>query len=613
MSELHESVQKKLGRLPDKPGVYMMHDHRGNIIYIGKAASLKNRVRSYFNNISGQNAKVRALVKHIVDFEYIITDSEIEALILECNLIKQYRPKYNVDLKDDKNFPYLKITVQEKYPRIMVTRTLQKDGARYFGPYTRAGALKETLRLVYKLFPVRTCKNNVFSQGRPCLNAHINRCLAPCTGKVDVEQYQLVISEILLFLEGKQDDLVISLEAKMKKAAANLEFEKAARLRDQIRAVAEVQAKQKIISTAQEDRDVIGLARSKGEACGQVFFVRSGKVIGRENFFLRGSEGLSSREVISAFLKRYYSQVDRPPPEVLVQEEGEEMELIQRWLGGIRGGRVRILVPQRGEKKKLVEMVRRNADFELKEYLLRRNHTKVQGALEELKELLGLPQLPRRIEGYDISNIMGTDTTGSMVVFEGGVGKPSEYRRFRVKTVEGPDDYAALKEILRRRFQRSSELNKGSGFGCFPNLVVIDGGKGQLNGALATLRELAIEVPVIALAKREEQIFIEGRNEPLVLPRDSDALYLLQNVRDKAHRFAISYHRNLRGKRQSHSLLDDIPGVGPKRKRALLMHFGSLNKVFEASTEQLAEVEGISFALARTITNYLKEAKDVFK
>ncbi|KKM10520.1 excinuclease ABC subunit C [Clostridiales bacterium PH28_bin88] len=605
-------LEEKLNRLPDRPGVYLMRDSKGNIIYVGKATSLKNRVRSYFRSTHRQAAKTRALVSHIADLEYIVTDSAVEALILENNLIKEHRPKYNIDLKDDKTYPYLKVTLQEKFPRVMVTRSVQKDGARYFGPYTRAGAMNETLKLLRRLFPVRTCTNHTLQQGRACLNAHIGRCPAPCDGRVDEDTYRAAVGEIVLFLEGRGDDLVARLKQRMEEAAANLEFEKAARLRDQIRAVQDVLAEQKIVSAGLEDQDVIAIARDGGDACGQVFFVRGGKVMGREHFFLGGTADLSREEVMAFFVQQYYARVDVVPREILLGDDAEDREVIEEWLGQKRGGRVRLRVPRRGDKLKLVEMVHKNALMVLQEYQLarRKGEAMTAGALQELRDRLQLPGIPHRIECYDISHIQGSDTVGSMVVFEEGLPKPVDYRRFKIRTVEGPDDFASMKEVLNRRFRRArQELEEGElslKFAALPDLVIIDGGKGQLSAAREAMRACGVEeILTFGLAKEEELLFREGRSTPIVLPGDSEGLRLLQRIRDEAHRFAVTYHRQLRDRRQHGSVLDEIPGIGPKRKRALLQHFGSVARVKQATLEELISVDGMNEKTARAVHDYL--------
>ena len=605
-------IEEKLKLLPDKPGVYLMHDEDGEIIYVGKASSLKNRVRSYFRNSHEDMPKVQAMVSKIADLEWIITDSEIEALILESNLIKKHRPKYNIRLVDDKHYPYLKLTVNEKYPRIVITRSMQKDGARYFGPYTSSGAMNETLRLLRKIFPLRTCTNETLArQTRPCLNAHIKRCLAPCTNQVDPKVYQDMVREVILFLEGKQEDLVKTLEEKMNQAAENMEFERAAELRDQLNAVHQVMAKQKIISADMSNQDVIAMARGQGECCVQIFFIREGKLLGRDHYFLQGTDEMSRSEVITAFVEQYYSKASDIPQEILLQEEVIGQDLLESWLTGIKGKRVYLHTPKRGEKLKLVEMVAKNALMTLEEEELTRQKKQMmtKEAVLELQRELGLEKPPFRIECYDISNIQGTNSVGSMVVFENGEPKTSDYRRFQIKTVEGPNDFASMQEVLTRRFKRALEENphdKSAKFAKLPDLVIIDGGKGQLSAGREAMRRLGVDyIPTFGLAKEEELLFTEGRSEPIVLPRNSPSLYLVQRVRDEAHRFAITYHRQLRGKRAYKSVLDEVPGIGPKRKKALLKAFGSIKRIREASVEELAKVEGMTYPAAEALLEYL--------
>ncbi|MGI9952191.1 excinuclease ABC subunit UvrC [Moorellaceae bacterium AZ2] len=598
-------LEEKLACLPDHPGVYLMRDSDGRIIYVGKAASLKNRVRSYFH---GQRPpRVEALVRQIADLEYILTDNEVEALILECNLIKEHRPRYNVNLKDDKTYPYLKITVQEEFPRLQVTRRVLRDGSRYFGPYTHVGALKETLKLLGYLFPVRTCRDMPLKpRSRPCLNAHIGRCLAPCTGRISPAEYRQAVSNMILFLEGKQEDVVRALRSEMEEAAAKLEFERAARLRDRLRAVQEVLEQQKVVSPDFDDRDAIALAREQGEAVGMLFFIRQGKIIGREHFFLEGQDGLKTEEVMAALVKQYYSRGGEIPPEILLHDPIEDQETIQAWLSRQRGRKVSIKVPRRGEKAKLLAMVYENARTVLREHLLARERQEASAgtALEELKEILALPTLPHRMEAFDISNLQGSEVVGSMVVFEKGQPQPAAYRRFRIKNVKGPNDFASLQEVLERRFRRLKEGDPK--FSVRPDLVLIDGGRGQLNAAREVMRRLGVEdIPTFSLAKEEELLYREEEASPLELPRDSAALRLLQRLRDEAHRFAITFHRQRRLKRTLTSVLDDIPGVGPKRKRSLLRHFGSLENIRRASVEELSRVEGMNRAVALKIKEML--------
>ena len=602
------NLQKKLKHLPAKPGVYLMKDEQEQIIYVGKARALSSRVRSYFHSKKHQSVKVQALVEKIIDFEYIVTDTEVEALILECNLIKEHRPKYNISLKDDKQYPYLKITVKDQFPRVIVTRNVVKDKSKYFGPYTQVGALRETLRLLQKLFPVRSCKQSeVDKRTRPCLNAHIKRCLAPCSGQISTQQYGEVIEEVIMFLEGKQDSLLKRMAERMEKAAEQLEFEKAAELRDQIQAVEKVVAKQKIVSAGQEDQDIIAFARGYNEACVQVFFVRQGKLLGRDHFFLKVNEHMDRSSIMTAFVKQYYSRAEQLPREILLQEPIAEEELIIKWLTDKRGSKVYLKVPQRGEKLKLVEMVARNALMLLQEEELSRRKKEMAGkqALLELQEQLSVEKLPGRIECYDISNIQGTNSVGSMVVFINGESRTDLYRKFKIKTVVGPDDFASMAEVLSRRFKRAVSED-GQGFENLPDLVIIDGGKGQLSAARQVMHQLHVaHIPTFGLAKEEELLFQEGRDDAIRLPRDSEALYLLQRIRDEAHRFAVTYHRNLRSKQSIKSLLDEVPGIGPKRKQALLKHFGSVKKIVEASVEELSGVDGMNLKAAQQVREYL--------
>ncbi|MDK2895733.1 MAG: excinuclease subunit [Moorella sp. (in: firmicutes)] len=594
-------LEEKLARLPDHPGVYLMRDAKGEIIYVGKAASLKNRVRSYFR---GQHPpRTQVLVSHIADFEYILTDNEVEALILECNLIKEHRPRYNVSLKDDKSYPYIKITTQEQFPRLQITRSLVRDGSRYFGPYTNVGALRETLKLLRGLFPVRTCRETPLQhRSRPCLNAHINRCLAPCSGKVSPEAYREAVDNIILFLEGKHTTLVKELKEQMEAAAERLEFEKAARLRDQLRAVQEVCARQKITDAGGDDADAVAFAREGEAALGLIFFSRGGKVIGRDHFFLTGTEGLSRGEIMAALLKEYYSRGVEIPPQILLHDEPDDAATIASWLGRLRGGRVELKVPKRGSKLKLLQLVHENAVSLLQEHLLARQRQEEGGkaALMELQQALGLPRLPRRMEAYDISNFQGSSPVGAMAVFVDGRPLTSAYRRFQIKTVKGPNDFASLQEVLSRRFRRAA--GQDPRFAELPDFVLIDGGLGQLHAAREVMAAMGVAaIPTFALAKEEELLFREGSPEPVRLPRDSRALQLLQHLRDEVHRFAITYHRQKREKGAYRSVLDDIPGVGPKRKKALLRHFGSVARISQATLEELLAVEGMNRAVAARI------------
>ena len=586
--------------LPDKPGVYLMKDDKGRIIYVGKAINLKNRVRSYFQSSRNHSGKVLALVARIIDLEYIITASEIEALILECNLIKKHRPKYNISLRDDKTYPYIKLTYED-YPRVYATRKVLKDGARYFGPYTSAGAVHETLRLLKTLFPLRSCRKLVAK--RPCLEHHIKRCLAPCANKVDQETYGEMIKAVALFLEGRSDVVAKNLKRLMAAAAEELEFEQAARLRDQLAAVEKIMEKQNIV-TGSGDQDAIGLARSAVGICAQVFFIRSGKMVGRDHFMLSGGEDEADENILEAFIKQYYSQAGFIPREILLPLELEEQQLLADWLSSSKGSRVQVETPKRGTKKDLVNMAAGNAAIVLKEQAVRleTDVAKTTGAAAELGQYLGLPNAPERIECFDISHIQGSETVASMVVFEGGQANKNEYRRYKLNTVEGkPDDFKSMQEVVGRRYRDA--LEKGP----IPDLIIIDGGKGQLNAALTLIRAAGLtEVPVVGLAKEFEHIFREGISEPLILPRHSQSLYLVQRIRDEAHRFAITYHRKLRSKRNLVSVLDHIPGIGAKRRKALWDHFGSLAKIKTAEVEVLAKVEGMTLSAAEAVYNFFR-------
>ena len=601
------SLEEKLSLLPDKPGVYLMKDEKERIIYVGKAISLKKRVRSYFQSSRNHDPKTKALVSRIADLEYIVTDSELEALILECNLIKEHRPKYNVNLKDSKGYPYLKVTWKEQFPRLFVARQMDKDGNRYFGPYTNVQAMHETTKLLKNLFPLRTCKKQVFGEKteRPCLNYHLKQCLAPCGGKVEEEEYREMVKEVCLFLEGRQEKVAQDLVKKMEEAAESLEFEKAAVYRNQLQAVQKVVERQKVISEGMEDEDILGLALGQEEACVQVFFVRSGKLIGRENFFLEGIAGESGEEILEAFLQQYYSKATFIPNRIYLPRELTNQGLLEAWLTKQRGKKVGLKTPKRGEKKQLLEMVEKNAQLVLQEEVLRieRERERTIGAVEELQKYLALEKPPCRIEAFDISNIQGTQAVGSMVVFAKGKAKKEDYRYFKIKTVEGPNDFAMMAETVRRHYQRVLGEKK-----VLPDLILIDGGKGQLGAAREVLKELNLShLPTIGLAKEFEHIFMEDRSEPIILPRDSAALYLVQRVRDEAHRFAITQHRRMRNTQLTASVLDNIPGIGEKRKKALLKHFGTVEKIKEASLQDLESVPLLTKEGAENIFRYFRQ------
>ena len=605
------SIAEKLAALPDNPGVYLMKNQEGKIIYVGKAVNLKNRVRSYFRTLPAEALKTKALVRNIADFEYIITDSEVEALVLECNLIKKYRPKYNISLKDDKTYPYLKIT-NEDYPRVLVTRHYVKDGGKYFGPYPSVTVLRETLELLHSIFPFRSCKQKTFTNDRPCLNYQIKRCYAPCAGKISKEEYGELIAKINDFFAGNHDDLLKSLNEQMNKAAEDLNFEQAARFRDQIRGIEKAIAEQKAVLASGDDKDVLGMCFDGGEVVLQVFFVRGGKIVGRENYWLKETEDGGEAQVLAAFIKQFYLDNQFIPPVVLVQALPADEEILKKWLSEKRGSKVQFVVPKRGKQKELLDLVVRNAEEEAEKRnaLHEADKKRLQEALEQLQKELNLSKLPKRIECYDISNTQGTESVASMVVFVDGKAKKDQYRRFRIKTVIGPNDFASMNEVLKRRLghmDNDKEFAKDN-----PDLIIVDGGKGQLSMAVEALEEMGYDdIAICGLAKKEEILFLPEREEGVYLPRDSQGLYLVQRIRDEAHRFAITYHRSLRGKRNLSSVLDDIPHVGEKRKKALLQHFGSLTKIMQADKEQIAEVEGIGEMVAEEIYQYLKTHQDL--
>ena len=582
--------------LPDKPGVYLMRDQAGKIIYVGKAVNLKNRVRSYFQQ-RGLSAKTEALVARIASFETIVTATEMEALILECNLIKKHRPRYNISLRDDKTYPFIKVTLNEAFPRVYATRRLEKDGAKYYGPYASAGAMHETISLLKKLFPLRSCRS--MDAQRPCLEYHIKRCLAPCAGLVDQESYLAMVRTVCLFLEGRSADVEKDLKRRMLAASEELKFELAGRLRDQLAAVRQVMEKQNIVTGA-GDQDVLGLARLGGQSCVQVFFVRSGKMVGRDRFMLSGGDNETDGDILAAFVKQYYHEAAFIAREILTPLVLPESELLASWLSERKGGAVHLLTPQRGSKRELVQLAADNAV----EYLRQRNerdavkHGKSTAAMEELAQRLSLARLPKRIECFDISHIQGAETVASMVVFTGGEPDKAEYRRFKLRTVEGsPDDFASMQEVTLRRYREAAEP--------LPDLIVIDGGKGQLSSALEVIRGVGLsDIPVIGLAKEFEHIFRENISEPLILPRHSEALRLIQQIRDEAHRFAVTYHRKLRAKRNLVSVLDHIKGIGAKRRQALWKHFGALEKMRAASVEDLAAAPGMNVTAATAVWQF---------
>lgn len=609
-----------LKNLPSKPGVYLMKNSLGEVIYVGKAKILKNRVKSYFQNSKNHSEKVRVMVKHIAEFEYIVTDSEMEALILECNLIKKYSPRYNILLKDDKFYPFIKITVNDDFPRVFVTRNYSKDGSKYFGPYTNGTAVYETINLINKIFPLRTCKLLIKEGGelvRPCLNYHIKKCFGPCGGYINKEEYGKMIKDVIDILSGKDTTVLKVLQSEMEEASMNLEFEKAADLRDKILAIEAIVEKQKIFKTMEGDEDFINIYRDEKDSCVQVFFSRDGKILGREHFIFENTAEDSIEEILEEFITSFYGGTAKVPRTIYVPALSN-VELVEEYLTIKRGAKVWIKVPQKGQKREMLEMVKNNAQITLEKfkdkYLRDKEINKI--ALEELQELLDLEIWPSRIEAYDISNIQGVDSVGSMIVFEEGRSKNSDYRRFRIKTVKGANDYDSMREILTRRFShgleevkaiQESKLQFSAGkFSNFPDLIMMDGGKGQINIALEVLRDLNINIPVCGLVKDDRHATrgIIYNNEELIINRSSNLMQLIRRIQDEVHRFAITYHRSLRDKKTLHSVLDDIPNVGEKRRRALLMKFGSVDNIKSATLEQLLETPSINNKAAESIYQY---------
>jgi excinuclease ABC subunit C len=600
-------IAEQIRGLPSRPGVYLFKDSEGNILYVGKAANLKHRVSSYFGAGQKLTPKGERMVSKIADLEYFVTTSEQEALILELNLIKRHHPHYNVRLKDDKTFPYLKIDLGEDWPRVHITRRLEENGGRYFGPFASAKSVRQTLKLLKGIFPFRSCTRTITgTDNRACLEYDIGHCLAPCIGLVSQREYAEVIKQVILFLEGKQARVVKQLEGRMNKASEDLDFERASRLRDQIQALERVVEGQRIATTVKGEQDVIAFEEDKDQACVQVFFIRNGKLIGRESFVLKGTRYEEPEQIMTSFVQQFYASSPQIPPLLLLQHPVQDMATLQEWLSAKKGGRVEIEVPRRGKKRQLVKTVAENARQSLEQLKIKQlaSPAALSAALEEIKEKLNLPRLPSRIEGYDISDIQGAAAVGSMVVFDKGKPKPAHYRRFRIKSVSGADDYAMLEEVLKRRFKRAGAA--ADSWAIMPDLVLIDGGKGQLNAALSAMKEVGADsIPTAGLAKENEELFIPKRKEPIVLPRSSHGLQLLQRLRDEAHRFALGYHQRVRKKQSFASVLDTVPGIGPKRKKALIRQFGSVKAIREAPIEELAAAKGMTPKLAKQIKEYL--------
>lgn len=602
-------IQEHLKTLPASPGVYIMKDKFGNVIYVGKAVSLKNRVRQYFQSSKNHSDKVRSMVKNIFSFEYIMTDSELEALILECNLIKKYKPKYNILLRDDKTYPYIKVTVNEDYPRVLKVRRILKDKAKYFGPYSNVSAVNDTIDIIRNIYPIRTCNIDmdkaIKSGMRPCLNYHIKKCIGPCTGMVSKKEYMNMIDEILLFLSGKEDKLVEVLEEKMKAASMALDFEEAASYRDKISSLKDVMEKQKISNVQNDsDQDVIAMANFDQEACVQVFFIRNGKVSGRENFMLEGVKDSDRSTILGSFIKQFYMSQEYIPRELIVEEEFLDMEIMEEILSSKRGTAVSIRVPKRGDKRALVLMVRKNADEYLLKFddLKKKKYEKSIGSLEELGKLLDLDAKNlNRIEAYDISNIQGVDSIGTMVVYTKGIKDKKEYRRFKIKTVEGPDDYASMAEVLDRRLKH----------GNLPDLILLDGGKGQVSAVKKVLEENGEDIPLWGMYKddRHRTKGLLNGEKTIELDRTTSLYRFVAGIQEEVHNYSISYHRSLRDKKMTKSILDDIPGIGPKRKKALMGKFKDVDKLKEASKDDLVAIDGITDKLADEVLRHINRAR----
>lgn len=611
------NIQEELKKLPGKPGVYLMHDEKDAIIYVGKAISLKNRVRQYFQSSRNKGAKIEQMVTHISRFEYIVTDSELEALVLECNLIKEHRPKYNTMLMDDKSYPFIKVTVNEPFPRVMLARQMKKDKAKYFGPYTSAGAVKDTIELIRKLYHIRSCNRSLpkdIGKERPCLNYHIHQCQAPCQGYISQEEYRKSIDEVVRFLNGHYDLVLKELEEKMMAASDSLEFEKAIEYRELLTSVQKVAQKQKITDTAGDDRDIIAMASEGEDAVVQVFFIRSGRLIGRDHFYLKSAENDTEGEILSSFIKQFYAGTPYIPAELMLPEEIEDQDIIEEWLTARRERRVHLRIPKKGTKEKLVELAQKNAQMVLKNdrERLKREEGRTIGAVKELEKILGLKGIIR-MEAYDISNTNGFDSVGSMVVYEQGKPKRNDYRKFKIKTVQGPDDYASMNEVLTRRFghglREQQEESETGGFQIFPDLIMMDGGRGQVNIALEVLEKLHLHIPVCGMVKDDNHRTrgLYFNNTELPIDRNSECFRLITRIQDEAHRFAITFHRQLRSKGQVHSVLDDIPGVGPARRKDLMRCFENIDAIRNATVEELKELPSMNEKSAQEVYKFFHQ------
>ena len=607
-------IQEELKKLPGKPGVYIMHDEADAIIYVGKAISLKNRVRQYFQSSRNKGIKIEQMVTHITRFEYIVTDSELEALVLECNLIKEHRPKYNTMLMDDKEYPFIKVTVEEEFPRIILARKMVKDKSKYFGPYTSAGAVKDTIELIRKLYYIRSCNRKLprdIGKERSCLNYHIHQCKAPCQGYISKEEYGKSVEQVIRFLNGNYDTILGELEEKMQKASENLEFEKAIEYRELLSSVQKIAQKQKITDTAGEDRDILAVAVEEEDAVVQVFFIRGGRLIGRDHFYLKIAKGDTKKEILASFIKQFYAGTPYIPSMLMLQEEIEDVDIIEEWLGKKRGHRVHIKVPKKGTKEKLVELAAKNAGLVLKtdKERLKREEGRTIGAVKELAKLLGLEHVVR-MEAYDISNTSGFASVGSMIVYERGRPKRNDYRKFKIKGVKGADDYASMQEVLMRRFEHGlREQREGKelgGFTAFPDLIMMDGGKGQVNVALAVLDKLRLDIPVCGMVKDDNHRTrgLYYNNVEIPIDRNSEGFRLITRIQDEAHRFAITFHRQLRSKNQVHSVLDDIPGVGAARRKDLMKHFADIEAIRNATVEELKSLPSMNEKSANDVYRF---------
>lgn len=609
-------IQEELKKLPGKPGVYIMHDETDAIIYVGKAISLKNRVRQYFQSSRNKGVKIEQMVTHIRRFEYIVTDSELEALVLECNLIKEHHPKYNTMLMDDKTYPFIKVSTNEPFPRVMLARKIAKDKAKYFGPYTSAGSVRDTIDLLHKLYHIRSCNRSLprdIGKERPCLNYHIKQCDAPCQGYISQEEYGKAVAEVVRFLNGNFDGILNELEQKMQKASDALEFEKAIEYRELLNSVKKISQKQKITDSRGEDRDILAAATSGEDAVVQVFFIRGGRLIGRDHFYLRIVKGEKIGNILDSFTKQYYGGTPFVPGKLMVQEELEDVELIEEWLSVKRGGKVTIHVPKKGTKEKLVELAANNAQLVLSKdkERLKREEGRTIGAVKEIEKLLGVSNISR-MEAYDISNTNGFESVGSMVVYDRGKPKRNDYRKFKIKGVEGADDYGSMREVLTRRFThglREREESKELGsFTAFPDLILMDGGKGQVNIALEVLDTLHLHIPVCGMVKDDKHRTrgLYYQNEEIEIDRSSEAFRLITRIQDEAHRFAIEYHKQLRGKGQVHSILDDIDGIGETRRKALMRKYANLDEIKAASVEELAEIPSMNEKAAESVYKFFR-------